>query len=122
MTAATEGCLVYKITSRDAWKRACGLGVFPGAPVDLADGFIHFSTATQLAETAQKHFRGQHELVVVAFRSDSLGAGLKWEPSRGGDLFPHLYGPLDPADAVWVADMPLDETGTPIVPERVGKC
>jgi uncharacterized protein (DUF952 family) len=87
--------------------------VFEGSPVDLADGFIHFSTAAQAQETARRHFTGQADLVVLALDAEALGANLKWEPSRGGDLFPHLYGPLDLAKVLAVTEAPLDADGVP---------
>lgn len=99
---------VYKICPAALWREAESSGVFKGAPVDLADGFIHFSTAAQLAETARKHFSGQHDLMLVTVATAALGQALRFEPSRGGDLFPHLYGPL-PLSAV-TAVVPL-ETG-----------
>lgn len=114
--------LIYKIVPRTDWEAAENDGVFNGAPVDLSDGFIHFSTAPQLAETARRHFCGQRGLVVVAFDADGFGERLKWEPSRGGDLFPHLYGALDPGCALWREPMPLDEEGVPMVPERIRVC
>jgi uncharacterized protein (DUF952 family) len=85
-------------------------GCFAGAPVDLADGFIHLSAAHQLAETVAKHFAGQDELHLVAVDLDALGDAVKWEPSRGGQLFPHLYAPL-PLDAA-VAYGPLERDGS----------
>jgi uncharacterized protein (DUF952 family) len=111
--------LIYKISPRGAWREAERLGRFDGAPVDLADGFIHFSAAHQVAETAAKHFRGQGDLVLAAVDADRLGADLRWEPSRGGDLFPHLYGPLPMAAVASVVDLPLGEDGIPIVPALV---
>ncbi|MDB5651213.1 MAG: hypothetical protein JWL62_2733 [Hyphomicrobiales bacterium] len=86
--------VIYKIAPASLWREAEKAGVFIGAPVDLADGFIHFSTANQARETAAKHFAGQSDLVLVSIDAKRLGAELKWEPSRGGDLFPHLYRPL----------------------------
>ena len=103
--------LVYKIVSIAAWRAAEAAGVFAGAPVDLADGFIHFSTAAQVAETAAKHFAGQMDLLLVAIDGATLGDALKWEPSRGGALFPHLYAPLDPRAAVSVRPLPLGADG-----------
>ncbi len=91
--------LVYKIVPRDLWQTAEASGSFAGAPVDLADGYIHFSTADQTRETAAKHFRGQTDLLLVVVDGEALGAALRWEPSRGGALFPHLYAPL-PLSAV----------------------
>ena len=88
---------IYKILSRQAWRDAQAAGVFRGAPVDIADGYIHFSTAATVAETAAKHFAGQTDLMLVAVDADRLGVALKWEVSRGGALFPHLYAPLDVA-------------------------
>ena len=87
--------LIYKICPAALWRQAEADGVFRGSPVDLADGFIHFSTAEQAKETAAKHFAGQRDLVLVAVDSETLGGVLQWEPSRGGALFPHLYAPLD---------------------------
>jgi len=86
--------LIYKICSRAMWAEAEAAGVFEGSEVDRRDGFIHFSTEAQVAETARRHFAGQQDLVLVAVEATELGAELRWEPSRGGDLFPHLYGPL----------------------------
>ena len=90
--------------------------------MDLDDGFIHLSSAAQVAETARKHFSGQADLVIVAFDSATLGDKLVWETSRGGALFPHYYGVLDPALALWSGSLPLDASGKPIVPERVTSC
>lgn len=109
--------VIYKISPRTAWQEAVAAGVFQGAPVDLADGFIHFSTGAQVAETAAKHFHGQSDLVIIAIDADALGPALKWEPSRGGALFPHLYGPLDPAHVLNVYDAPLDDNNVPRIPE-----
>lgn len=96
---------IYKIVPEVLWRTAEAQGRFEGSPVDLADGFIHFSTAAQVEETARRHFHGQDGLVLAAFESQGLG-DLRWEPSRGGDLFPHLYGPLDTAAALWVKPLP----------------
>lgn len=109
--------LIFKIVPRSLWQTAVDHGVFPGAPVDLADGFIHFSTAEQARETASKHFAGQSDLLLAAFDAESLGEALKWEPSRGGALFPHLYGKLAPAAALWVRELPLAPDGTHTFPE-----
>ena len=108
--------LVYKICTQDAWVAAVSEGAFTGSAVDLQDGFIHLSTGEQLAETARRHFSGQSDLVLVAFDAATLGGTLRWEPSRGGALFPHVYGVLPAAKAVWVRPMPLDAAGVPIVP------
>ena len=93
---------IYEICDAALWREAEGAGLFAGAPVDRQDGFIHFSTATQLAETAARHFSGVPGLVLVAVDAEALGPALKWEPSRGGDLFPHLHGPLPVEAARWV--------------------
>lgn len=102
---------LYKITGRDDWAAAVAEGVFRGAPVDLADGFIHFSTAAQVAETAAKHFAGRDDLLLVALADAPFGDRLKWEPSRGGALFPHLYGTFDPRQALSVVPLPLGPDG-----------
>jgi len=114
--------LIYKLLDRRAWDAALAEGVFTGSAVDLADGFIHFSTAAQAAETARRHFSGQADLMLVAVDAERLGAALRWEPSRGGSLFPHLYGSLPTAAAVWARLLTLDPDGTPIVGDlgRVG--
>jgi uncharacterized protein (DUF952 family) len=104
--------LVYKIIAQSAWDAAVAAGRFDGAAIDLQDGYIHLSTAGQAAETARKHFRGQEGLVVVAFEADAL-TNLEWEPSRGGQLFPHVYGAIDPSLALSVTPVPLDAQGEP---------
>jgi uncharacterized protein (DUF952 family) len=86
--------LIYKICPRAQWEAAERDGVYRGAPVDQADGYIHLSTGAQVRETAAKHFAGQADLVLVTVDADALGPALRWEPSRGGALFPHLYGDL----------------------------
>lgn len=103
--------LIYKILTADQWADLQAAGQTPGAPIDVADGFVHFSTAEQVAETAAKHFAGQDGLQLLALEADTLGAALKWEPSRGGALFPHLYGPLKLADVIWSRPMPLGSDG-----------
>jgi uncharacterized protein (DUF952 family) len=109
--------LIYKLLDRPAWDAALAEGVFTGSAVDLADGFIHFSTADQAAETARRHFAGQADLMLVAVDTERLGAALCWEPSRGGDLFPHLYGPLPTAAAVSARELALGPDGAPDVGE-----
>jgi uncharacterized protein (DUF952 family) len=104
---------VYKIVSRLEWDAAVSAGVFEGAAIDLQDGYIHLSTAAQAAETARRYFVGQEELVLVRLDVARLGPALKWEPSRGGDLFPHVYGPLDPKLAEAVTPIQLAADGTP---------
>jgi uncharacterized protein (DUF952 family) len=104
---------IYKILGRAEWRAAQAVGVFEGSAVDRADGFIHFSTAAQAAETARRHFAGQADLVVLEVEADDLGEALVWEPSRGGDLFPHLYGALAAGKVVAVHDAPLGADGVP---------
>ena len=103
--------LIFKIVSDALWRQAEADGTFRGAPVDLTDGYIHFSTAAQVRETAAKHFAEQPDLKLVAVDSDDLGAALQWEPSRGGALFPHLYGTLPVFAVRWVKPLPLGSDG-----------
>jgi uncharacterized protein (DUF952 family) len=107
---------IYKIVPRALWREAETAGRFAGAPVDLADGFIHLSTAGQAAETAAKHFAGQTDLLLVAVDEAKLGPALKYEPSRGGALFPHLYGPLGLDAVVRVRPLPLGADGAHVFP------
>jgi uncharacterized protein (DUF952 family) len=108
---------IYKILSAAEWERAVAGGVFRGSPDDLRDGFIHFSTAKQVRETAARYFHRQSGLLLVAFDASALGAELRYEPSRGGDLFPHLYAPLDPALAMWAKPLPLGVDGAHVFPD-----
>jgi len=107
---------VYKICTAALWADAERERVFRGAPVDVADGYIHFSTAAQVAETLAKHFAGQTELVLVEVDTARLGNALKWEPSRGGALFPHLYGALDLIAVNRVMPLPLGADGRHALP------
>jgi len=108
--------IIYKICTASEWRAAEGAGVYRGSAVDCRDGFIHFSSAGQAAETAQQHFAGQRDLVLVAVDAELLGARLKWEPSRGGALFPHLYGALDLNAVRRVEPLPLDASGHHVFP------
>jgi uncharacterized protein (DUF952 family) len=110
---------IYKICERSLWDAAVRAGVFAGAPVDLRDGFIHFSTAGQVTETAARHFAGIPDLVLVAIDAEKLGATLKWEVSRGGALFPHLYAPLPLGAVQWSRPLPLGADGRHVFPELV---
>jgi uncharacterized protein (DUF952 family) len=103
--------LIYKIFRGPEWAELVAKGKTPGAPIDVADGFVHFSTATQAAETAARYFAGVSGLVLVALESDALGDKLVWEPSRGGQLFPHLYRDLTMADVLSQVDLPLGADG-----------
>jgi uncharacterized protein (DUF952 family) len=102
---------IYKICPRGLWWEAEGQGRFDGAPVDRTDGYIHFSTADQLAETAEKHFRGQMDVLLVAVDPAALGPALRWERGRGDALFPHLYGSLPLSAVLWVRPLPLGPNG-----------
>lgn len=113
----TPTTTIYKICDAGAWTAASKDGVFPGAGDDLRDGFIHFSTAGQLEETARRHFAGKPDLVLIAVDAAALGAALKWEPSRGGALFPHLYGPLPMTAVLWQQPVPPGDDGVPLMPE-----
>jgi len=108
---------IYKICERQAWHAAEAGGAFSGSDIDQRDGFIHFSTATQVAETAAKHFAGQSGLVLVAVDGDALGAALKWERSRGNDLFPHLYAALPLSAVCWARPLPDEIDGRRAFPE-----
>lgn len=103
--------LILKIFRRPEWDAFRAAGETAGAPVDLTDGFIHFSTPAQVAETAARHFAQESDLVLVAVDPDRLGAALRWEPSRGGQLFPHLYRSLRLDEVVWDKSLPLGATG-----------
>ena len=109
---------IYKILTPEQWQAALERDVFEGAPVDLADGYIHFSTRQQVEETAAKHFKGKGALILVSFNAGNFGDNLKWEPSRGGDLFPHLYAKLDPKLAVKVHDLQMKKDGSHHFPEE----
>ena len=98
--------LIYKIFHKREWAVLTNSGVTKGAPIDLADGFVHFSAAAQAAETAAKHFAKEDDLMLLALEADLLGPDLKWEPSRGGALFPHLYRALSLDDIVWSKPLP----------------
>ena len=101
---------------REEWDAARAKGEYAGSSQDVADGFIHFSTAGQLPESARRHRAGQAGLVVIAADPAALGAALRWEPSRSGALFPHLYGALPVSAVVWVRDLPLGADGQHILP------
>jgi uncharacterized protein (DUF952 family) len=103
--------LIYKIVPADLWREAEQSGAFSGAPIDRRDGFIHFSTAAQVRATALKHFAGQRDLLLVGVDPLQLGENLRFEPSREGALFPHLYAPLDIVAASFVRPLPLDADG-----------
>ena len=112
--------MIYKICPCSTWREAERDGVFRGAGIDRRDGYIHFSTAAQLSETAAKHFAAAADLVIVAVDEAALGAGLKWEPARGGALFPHLYGHLPLGAVRWKKPLPLGPDGRHVFPDRLG--
>lgn len=114
--------LIYKIVPAKLWQEAERQGVFEGAPVDIADGFIHFSTAEQARATAAKHFAGQDHLLIAAIDPDKLGqaaSSLRYEISRGGALFPHLYAHLPMTAVLWVKPLPLGPDGQHVFPDAV---
>ncbi len=108
---------IYKICQNAAWQEAEATGFFRGAAIDERDGYIHFSTADQVAETAAKHFAGIAGLVLVAVDAGALGPALRWEVSRGDALFPHLYDTLALDAVLWVAPLALDADGRHVIPE-----
>lgn len=109
--------LIYKICPQALWRQAEAAGVFTGAAIDLQDGYIHFSTAEQARETAAKHFAGQGDLLLVAVDEAVLGDALRYEPSRGGDLFPHLYAPLPLTAVRWAKPLPVGHDGRHVFPD-----
>ncbi len=109
--AHSNPMMIYKIFRADEWVALKAAGETLGAPIDLADGYVHISTGAQVAVTVSKYFSKVEGLRILALDSDTLGAALKWEPSRGGDLFPHLYRALRMDDVVWAKPLPLDGDG-----------
>ncbi|MEM1361470.1 MAG: DUF952 domain-containing protein [Pseudomonadota bacterium] len=107
---------IYKIFRATEWDDLCAAGETLGAPIDLADGFIHFSTAAQVVETAAKHFAEMPDLILAWVDSAPLGTALKWEKSRGGALFPHLYGALKRSEVHRHDLLPLGADGRHIFP------
>ena len=103
--------LIYKIADASSWAAATTRGRYDGSRDDIRDGFIHFSTAAQARETAAKHFAGRADLVIAAIDPSMLSDALKWEPSRGGALFPHLHGPLTLAAVAWTRPLPIGPDG-----------
>ena len=107
----TGRMLIYKVFRAEEWATLQATGDTAGAPIDLADGYVHFSTAEQLRETASKHFGGVADLMLLALDPEVMGPDLRWEPSRGGALFPHLYRKLRLDEVLWAKPMPLSEAG-----------
>ncbi|HZT87669.1 MAG TPA: DUF952 domain-containing protein [Stellaceae bacterium] len=108
--------MVYHMCRAEAWEEAVREGVYRGSEQDRRDGFMHFSTADQIVESARRHRAGEPDLVLIAVEDCVLGTRLRWEPSRNGRLFPHLYGPLDPAEAARVQPLPLGPDGLHVFP------
>ena len=108
---------IYKIVPASLWQNAKDAGIFKGAAIDLSDGYIHFSTAPQAKETAARHFAGQDNLLLIAVDGDVLGDKLVFEPSRGDDLFPHLYADLPLSAVLWEKPLPLGGDGQHVFPE-----
>lgn len=111
--------IVYKIVPETLWRQAKEKGVFEGAEIDLKDGYIHFSTGAQAKETARLHFAGVAGLMLVAVDALALGEALRFEPSRGGDLFPHLYGILPFSAVLWEMPLLIGADGLHAFPEKM---
>lgn len=108
--------MIYRLLDHDVWQAARVQGEFAGTEHDVRDGFIHFSTAEQVAETAAKHYAGRADLVLLAIDAQKLGDALRWEPSRGGALFPHLYGKLAASAVERIVPLPLGADGRHVFP------
>lgn len=115
----TDPAFIYKIATRAAYEAAMPSGSFAGMPIDFSDGYIHFSTAEQTGETLSKHFAGQSDLVLIAVRTSDVAGDLKWEVSRGGALFPHLYAKLPLSAVEWTAPIAVAADGSCILPEAM---
>ena len=111
--------LIFHMARAAEWAAAETAGSYHGADEDRADGFIHFSTATQVRESAAKHRTGETGLILVACDPDALGDALKWEPARGGELFPHLYGDIPMTAVVWAEPLPLGGDGLHVFPDTL---
>ena len=114
--------IIFKIAKSAEWRDAIAKGYYSGSADDVRDGFIHLSSRSQLSGTLDKHFRGETDLLLIAFEEASLGPGLKWEVSRGGQLFPHLYGPLPVSDALWERALASDDQGVPMLRDEWFTC
>ncbi|PHQ68740.1 MAG: glutathione S-transferase [Sneathiella sp.] len=109
--------IIYHMADKDDWRASEAVGVYDGTAMDKADGYIHFSTRKTVVESAAKHRAGEANLVLLQVEADSLGDQVKWEPARGGILFPHVYGGLNPAKVFRIDDLPLDDAGLHVFPE-----
>jgi uncharacterized protein (DUF952 family) len=114
--------IVYKIAPADDWRQAMHNGGYAGSADDIRDGFVHLSAKHQLRGTLEKHFKGQQGLILIAFEEAALGSALKWEPSRGGDLFPHLYADLPSSAMLWQRPLKLGADGVPVINEDWFAC
>ena len=110
---------IYHMANGNDWAQAVATGFYSGSADDQRDGFIHFSTAEQLRESAARHRAGQKELLLLAIDSERLGAALKWEAARGGQMFPHLYGKLDPVVVVKTVPLDLASDGRHVFPSEI---
>lgn len=110
---------IYKILTAAQWQQAEAAGLFEGAPIDLQDGYIHFSNAATVRETAARHFAGETDLLLAAVEDEALGDALKWEVSRGGALFPHLYASLPLDRVLWIKPLPLGLDGSHLFPDEL---
>lgn len=117
-TEQTMPNTIYKVLGQEAWQTAQQQPTFAGAAIDLTDGYIHFSTKEQVAETVAKHFADRTDLVLVAVNIDALD-DLRWEPSRGGALFPHLYGEMPLSAVRWAVELPLGKDGAHVFPDTM---
>ena len=115
----SDSGLIFKIVDRRQWESAKAAGRFAGAAIDLEDGYIHFSAAHQVAETARRHFADQDDLLLVAVAAEGLGPDLKWEVSRGGDRFPHLYRELRTAEVAWEQALTRGPAGDFVFPDAL---
>ena len=111
--------LIFHMAREAEWAMAENTGTYQGADEDRMDGFIHFSTAAQVRESAAKHRAREAGLILIACDPEALVADLKWEPARGGDLFPHLYGDIPMSAVVWARPLPLDASGQHVFPETL---
>ncbi|HLM40729.1 MAG TPA: DUF952 domain-containing protein [Microvirga sp.] len=109
--------IIYKICPELLWQEAEKAGIFAGAPIDIQDGYLHFSTGQQVRETAARHFARGGDLLLIAVDASLLGEALRYEPSRGGDLFPHLYASLPLSSVLWVKPLPLGADGHHVFPD-----
>lgn len=110
---------IYKIETKEIWDKALATGIYHGAPIDVADGYIHFSTSSQTRETVAKHFAGRDGLIIAAFDAAAFGTALKWEKSRGDAMFPHLYDKLDMSLVLATYNLPLNDEGLHIFPDEI---